>query len=66
MFEMSEEERTMRDEVFSEVFEGKEPEIIEEEVVEEKPEDPWTGVNPALRQTLESLQSRMGGSGYNP
>jgi len=58
--EMQEEERLLREEVAREVFGG---EAIEEEVEvdeqEEADEDPWTGVNPALRQTLESLQSRL-------
>lgn len=66
MYEMSEEEKAIRDEVSREVWDGEQPveqegveEVVEEKVEEEKPEDPWTGVNPALRQTLESLQSRI-------
>jgi hypothetical protein len=64
--EMSEEERTMRAEVAREVFDGEMPEEVEEvaeEVVAEdepKEEDPWAGVNPTLRQTLESIQARIG------
>ena len=61
-----EEERQIRDEIAREVFGGEEPveEVAEEteEVIveEEKVEaDPWAGVNPTLRQTLESLQTRM-------
>ena len=60
-----EEERQIRDEVAREVFGGEEPveaveEIVESPVEEETVEaDPWAGVNPTLRQTLESLQTRM-------
>jgi len=63
MNEMPEEERLMREEVAREVYGGEATvdDQVENEVVEEKEEvvDAWAGVNPALRQTLESLQSRI-------
>jgi chromosome segregation ATPase len=61
----TEEERLMREEVGREVFGGEAPveEIDEsresESEAEETEVDQWTGVAPALRQTLESLQARM-------
>jgi chromosome segregation ATPase len=59
----TEEERLMREEVGREVFGGEAPvdEIDEslEPEAEETETDQWTGVAPALRQTLESLQARM-------
>ena len=68
MNDMTEEEKLMREEVAREVFGGEpatesvvaEPEQQEDVVEDTVVEDPWTGVNPALRQTLESLQSRIG------
>jgi chromosome segregation ATPase len=61
--EMQEDERLMREEVAREVFGGEKDDVDDletDETVETTDDDPWAGVNPVLRQTLESLQSRLG------
>jgi chromosome segregation ATPase len=61
--EMQEDERLMREEVAREVFGGEKDDVDDletDETVETTDDDPWAGVNPVLRKTLESLQSRLG------
>ena len=52
-----EEAQQYRSEVAAQVFDGAAAPAPEPETT---PEDPWAGVNPALRQTFESMQSRVG------
>ena len=68
--EMSEEERKLREEVEAEIRGGVVPEATAgfeppekreevKDVVEDTVDDPWTGVNPALKAAIDSLSSKV-------
>lgn len=61
-----EQAKAERESIVNEVFEGREPEVkadgqqSEAGVIVEN-EDPWAGVNPALKKEFEDLRTRAGG-----
>ena len=59
--QIAEESQALRAEVAAETWEGVQPDLIPSELVQEEVpvEDPWAGVNPSLRQSIENLTSRI-------
>lgn len=62
---MDTEESKLREEVRKEIFEGESPSIVEpipeEQVKDVEKADPYAGVPPAVRETLESITNQLGG-----